>query len=243
MRGGPSFRGMSVRAALPETGHKCKELQLPGPLVLRGAARPDLSRALQEQKRKEAAQLVLRCACAVAAAAAREEIGADEFVEVAVEYAIYVTLLDFGPVIFDKLIGLQNVRANLAAETDFRLGFVELARDFAAFVNFAFVKLGLQHLHGDFAILVLAAFVLALDDDARRKMRDADSGFDFVDVLSAMAARAKRIDTKFVGLDDDVDAVVNFRDDKHRGKGSMTAGGLVEWRNAHKAVHSGFPLQ
>ena len=111
---------------------------------------------------------------------------------------------------------------------------------FAALFDFQFVELGAQHLHGDFAILVLAAFVLALDDDAARQVRDAHGGFDFVDVLAAVAAGAKRVDAQIFGLDDDFDAVVNFGNDENGCERCVAPRRLVERRNAHEPVNAAF---
>ncbi len=71
--------------------------------------------------------------------------------------------------VFNELVGLHDIGADLAAEADFGLGGVELAQVFAALFEFGFVELRAQNLHGDFAVLVLAALVLALDDDAGRE--------------------------------------------------------------------------
>ena len=134
----------------------------------------------------------------------------------------------------------MHVGANLAAEADFGLGGVELAHGVAALLEFQFVELRAQNLHGDFAVLVLAALVLALHDDAGREVGDAHGGFDFVDVLAAVAAGAKGVDAQIVGLDVDFDAIVNFRDDEDGGERSVAARGLVERRDAHQAVHAAF---
>ena len=45
-------------------------------------------------------------------------------------------------------------------------------------------------------VLTLASFVLRLSHEARRKVRDADSGFSFVDVLTAVARGAVGFDFK-----------------------------------------------
>ncbi len=109
---------------------------------------------------------------------------------------------------------------------------------FAALFKLRLVEMRAEKFHGDFAILVLAALGLALDDDARGNMRDADGGFHFVDVLAAGAAGAKRVNANLVGLDVDFDLIVNFGDHEGGGKGSVAARGLVERRNAHETVHA-----
>ena len=92
--------------------------------------------------------------------------------------------------------------------------------------------------HGQFAILVLAAFVLALHDDAGGQVRDAHRGFHLVHVLAARAAGAEGVDAHFLGLHDNLDSIVNFRNDEDRGEGSMAPRGLIERGNPNQAVHA-----
>jgi hypothetical protein len=87
---------------------------------------------------------------------------------------------------------------------------------------------------------VLAPLDLAADYDAGRDVSDADGGFDFVNVLTAFAAGAECIDAEIFGTDVDFDFVVHFGYHKDGSEGSVTAGGLVEGRDADQAVHSGF---
>ena len=113
----------------------------------------------------------------------------------------------------------------------------------AALFEFKLVKLGAQNLHGPFAVLVLAALVLALNHNAGRKVRDTDGGFNFVDILTAVAAGAECVNAKIVGFHHDVDFVVNLGDDENGSEGSVAARGLIEGRNAHQAVHAAFTCQ
>src|ERR1700722_7323260 len=145
--------------------------------------------------------------------------------------------------VFNQLVGLHGVGADLAAKADFGFRGVEFIEGFAALFEFEFVELGAQDFHGDFAILVLAAFVLTLDHGVGRQVGDADRGFHFVDVLPAVAAGAEGVNAQVVGLDVDFDAVVNFGNDEGGRKGSVAARGLVEWRDTHKAMHSAFTGQ
>ncbi len=72
------------------------------------------------------------------------------------------------------------------------------------------------------------------------KVRDADGGFDFVDVLAAVAAGAEGVNAQVVGLDVDFDAIVDFGDDEGGGEGGVAARGLVEGRDAHQAMDTAF---
>src|SRR6202043_2021393 len=118
--------------------------------------------------------------CAAARTAGRrprapeQQVSANKWGEVAVEDFLDVAALEFGAVVLDQLVGLKGVGADLAAEADFGLGGVELAELFAALFDLTFVNLRLEQLHGDFAIFVLAALALALDNDSGRAMRDAN---------------------------------------------------------------------
>ena len=98
--------------------------------------------------------------------AAVQEVGADKRVDVTIEYLLHVAPFDLGAVVLNQLIGLHHVGANLAAEADFGLRGVELAHRRPALLEFLLVELRFQNLHGDLAILVLAALVLALHHDA-----------------------------------------------------------------------------
>ena len=54
----------------------------------------------------------------------------------------------------------------------------------------------LEHLHGQLAVLVLRALVLALDHDARRQVGQADGRVGLVDVLAAGAPDARYVSTR-----------------------------------------------
>src|ERR1700735_496565 len=172
--------------------------------------------------------------------ATKEKIGANEGIQIAIDNFIHIAALKFCAVVLDELVRLHGVGANLAAEADFGLRGVKFMEGFAALFQFELVKLRAEDFHSPFAVLVLAALVLALNDDAGWKMRDADGGFDFVDVLPAVAAGAECVDAKIVGLDHDVDFVVDLRDDEHGGEGRVAAGGLIERRDAYEAMHAAF---
>jgi hypothetical protein len=87
---------------------------------------------------------------------------------------------------------------------------------------------------------VLRALVLALDDDVRRKVGDADGGVRGVDVLAALAARAVGVNAEVFGLDVDLDGVVDFRRDEDGGEGGVASLGRVKRGDADEAVDAGF---
>ena len=69
-------------------------------------------------------------------------------------------------------------------------------------------------------------------------VRDAHGRVGSVHVLSTLATRAIRVDANVFRLDIDVDALVDFRRNKHAGKRRMPALGLIEGRDAHQAMHA-----
>src|SRR6516225_7660920 len=170
----------------------------------------------------------------------REEIGADKRIEVAVEHAIHVADFEFGAMVLDEAVGLHHVGTDLAAEGDIHLGFVELLALFTALLHFEVVKFRTQHFHGHFALLVLAALHLAGHDDPCGSVCNAHRGFNLVDVLPALAAGAEGIQLQILRFDVHINAVVNFRNHKHRGERGVPASGLVKGRNPDQAVNAGF---
>ena len=71
-------------------------------------------------------------------------------------------------------------------------------------------------------------------------MGDANRGFNLVHVLAALAAGAECIHAQVFRANVDFDAVVNFRNHEDRSEGGVAAGRLIERRDAHQAVYSGF---
>src|SRR3974390_1691899 len=170
----------------------------------------------------------------------REQIGADKRIEVAIENTVDVANFEFGAVVLDEPIGLHHIGTNLAAEGNVHLGFVEFVAFFAALLHFEIVEFRTQHFHSHFSVLVLAALHLTGDNDTRGNVRDADSGFDLVDVLSALAAGTEGVEFQVLGLDVHFDAVVNLRNHKNRSERSVAATGLIKGRNANEANKTGF---
>src|SRR5438445_122155 len=157
-----------------------------------------------------------------------------------VEDAVDIAHLELGAVVLHQAVGLQGVGANLAAETDFQLGFVELPRGLLPLLDLRFVQPRSQELHGQFAVLMLAALRLTLHHDAGRQVRKAHGRLDLIDVLSAVTSCPKRINLEVLRPDVDFDAIVDFRDYKHGCERGVAAGRLIEWRNTDESVHSSF---
>ena len=99
-------------------------------------------------------------------------------------------------------------------------------------------------LHGDFAVLVLAALVLAGHHDAGGDMGDADGRLGLVDVLAARTAGAIGVHLAGPrrGSRRSVSSVISGITSK-RSKGGVPAAAGIKGRHPHQAVHSRLALQ
>ena len=138
---------------------------------------------------------------------------------------------------------VEHVRADLVAPAHVALGVFQNFRRCIAFVEFQLVHLRLEHLHGRGAVLVLAALVLAGDDDARGSVRQAHRRFGLVDVLAAGAARTVDVHLDVGRVQVDLDVVVDFRRDEHRRERGVAAIAGIERRLAHQPMHAGLGAQ
>ena len=68
---------------------------------------------------------------------------------------------------------------------------------------------------------MLRTFVLALRYGAGGNMGNPHRGVRGVDVLAALARGPVSVNAQFIGLDIDVDGIVDFGADENRGKGSV----------------------
>ena len=91
-------------------------------------------------------------------------------------------------------------------------------------------------------ILVLALFVLALDDDTRFVMRQSNGRFGLVDVLPARAAGVKLVDPVVVRLQIDVD-IFRFGHHRDRGGRRVDASLGLGFGHALHAMSAAFVLQ
>ena len=89
---------------------------------------------------------------------------------------------------------------------------------------------------------MLAALVLALNNDVGRDMRDPDSAVGRVDVLPARARRAIGIDAQVAFNNIDVDILVDDRIDPDAGKARLALVAAAERADPHEPVHTAFGL-
>ena len=128
------------------------------------------------------------------------------------------------------------------APADVGLGRLGLVRFRLAPLQLGFVQPGLQLLHRLGAVLVLAALVLALDDDVGRQVGDANRAVGGVDVLPAGPARPVGVDLELALVDLDVDVVVDLGIDPHRGEAGVAPRRAVERADPDQPVHPAFGL-
>ena len=98
------------------------------------------------------------------------QVGFDEAVEVAVEHGAGVADLVIGPQVLDELVGLEDVRADLAAEADLALLVVLLGEVGLAFLFLQADQLGLEQRQGVGVVLVLRPLAPRLGGDAGREV-------------------------------------------------------------------------
>ena len=147
-----------------------------------------------------------------------------------------------GAQVLDHLIGLQDIGADLVAPADFGLGFI-FARGFGfAALQFGFEQARFQHAHRGGAVLVLAAVILAGDDDAGGGVGDADGAVGGIDVLAAGAGGAIGVDLEVALVDLDLETVVDHRIDPDAGETGVALGGAVERGDADQPVDAALGL-
>jgi len=108
--------------------------------------------------------------------------------------------------------------------------------------KFCLVQARSQDLHGLLFVLQLRAFVLALHNNARRNMDKADSGFNLIDVLSALAARPENIDTQVGIVDLDIN-ILGFGQYGYGSRRRVDATTGLGLGHALHTVHTTFVLQ
>ena len=95
----------------------------------------------------------------------------DKSVEIAVENGIDIAHLKAGSMILYHLIRLEDIAAYLASPGNLALCAVELGDLSVAFLLLEDIQSRFEDLHGLSAVLVLAALILALDNEAAWLMR------------------------------------------------------------------------
>jgi hypothetical protein len=145
-------------------------------------------------------------------------------------------------VILHQLVGLQHVGADLAAPGDILLVVVNFLEFFVLLLLLALMQPRLEHLHGQLLVAVLGFFLLALDRDTGRQMRDAHGAAGLVDVLAAGAAGTENIDPQVLIFNDHYDFVVELGIDEDRRKRCVPFAAGVKRGNPHQAMNTALGL-
>src|ERR687898_803550 len=148
------------------------------------------------------------------------------------------------PQVFDHLVRLQHVAADLASEAHALLVAPDLVELGLASLALDVGQLGLEHRHGPVAVLELAALDLAGHHDPGGDVRQSNGRRGLVDVLSAGARRPEdvHLDVLLVDLDRGV-ALVEHRHHLQGGEGRLALALGVERADAHQPVHAPLGLQ
>ena len=90
------------------------------------------------------------------------------------------------------LVGVEHLRMDVECAKGAHA--TDAEDDLLLDAHLVLVQTAAQHLPGLVAVAVLAAVVLALHDDAGRRVRDTDRRVGFVDVLSARTRGTEGVD-------------------------------------------------
>ena len=143
-----------------------------------------------------------------------------------------------GDAALGKIVGADALRAVARAHLKAAAGGI-LA---VLLLALKLVQAGLEHAHGLFPILNLAALILTGDHQSRGQMGDAHGGVGAVDVLAARAGGAIGVDAQLGGVDADLH-VLGLGQHGHRGGGGVDAAGGLGDGHALHAVHAGLVLE
>src|SRR5579885_849 len=173
-----------------------------------------------------------------------EQILVDERIEVSVEDGLRVSRLVSRSRILDQLVGVEDVRADrLAAEAGVGRSTPFLRQQCLALLLGALDEARAEHPHRGLLVRRLRALVLDRDDDAGRQVRDPHRAVGLVDVLTARALRAVRVDLQIGLVDLHVGVVREQRRDDDRAEGVVAAVRLVERAQADETVLAALGLQ
>src|SRR5918992_1757943 len=165
------------------------------------------------------------------------QVGVDKVVEVAVEDPIHVGGLLSGAQVFDELVGVEDVGADLGPEPHLRL-LPALRGDLTlSLLALELEEASPQDPHRDLAVLVLAPLVLALHHDAGRQVCDPDRRVGLVDMLPARPGSPVGVDLEVLLLYLDLYPIVYNRSDSDRGEARVPPRRGVERADPHQPVY------
>ena len=154
----------------------------------------------------------------------------DERIQIPIHDPLCIGGLMSGPVVFHLIVGMEDIRADLAAEGDLALLVLQMVELLALLLPVVMEQPGAQNPHRMIPIAELGPFRLGLDHDTGRNVRDPYRRIGLVDVLAACTAGAEGIDSEILIADLDVGELIDLRKDENRCKRGVASLRLVERR-------------
>lgn len=166
------------------------------------------------------------------------EVGVEEALDVAIEDGVEIAHRKAGTGIFDTLVGVLKVTADLAAKADASLGLILGRFRLFAFHFFEPSQLRAEHLPSEGSVLVLASLLLALYGNAGWEVRQANRAVGFIDVLAPCSAGPVGVGPDVCFVDFNFLRVLDFWRDIDRGETSLSFAFRVEGADPDEPVHS-----
>ena len=164
------------------------------------------------------------------------QVRIDKQIDITIEHGTDVAGFDLGAQILDQLIRLQDIGADLVAPgvVAWRTPHACSARR----LDLKIIQACFQDAHRIGFVLVLRTLTLADYHNPGFQMRQTHGTIGTVDVLTAGTAGAEGVNAQIAVGNDDIDIIIDFRQDIDRSKGSMAA--FVGGSNRY--AHPGEPL-
>ena len=142
-----------------------------------------------------------------------------------------------GAQVFDHLVGLQHIRADLVAPARIALGLMRRVDVGVATIKLHLVEPRFQRLHRNVAVLVLRLF-RTRGHNTGRDVGDPHCRVGGVHVLTARPGRAIGINANIRRVHGNLDIVIHHRIDPDRAERGMPLGCRVIGRDSHKTMHT-----
>src|SRR5215211_8705388 len=171
------------------------------------------------------------------------QVSVDKSIELAVEHAVYVRGLLAGAMVLYQFVRVKYVGADLRPPLD--LGLLTALRGDLLFPLLAFEleEPRPQDPHGHLTVLMLAALVLALGDDARGEVRDPYRRVGLVDVLAAGPRGPVGVHLEVFFVDLDLDGLAQDGRDGDGSEAGVPPRAGVEGADPDETVHAALGRQ
>ena len=145
--------------------------------------------------------------------------------------------------VFDSLVGVQKIIANLRTKTDSRLTLI-VGRVFTfAFLFFQTSQLSSQHLPRLGSVFVLTSLRLTLHHDSGWLVRQTNRAIGFVNVLTPGSTGTVGVGANIFFVDINLDGIRNLGRDIHRRETSLPLAFAVERTDSDQSMQTGFTFQ